>query len=152
MIDGKRLRKLREDRGLSAENMARALSMHKTQLLRYENGDSDPSSDVVVKLALFFEVSSDYLLGLTDDSQPTTPRKSPFTVRIDVTDMLSRLSPEIVARTIKALNLPVVLKDDPINVSQLLREFPPVYVARFLKEMGIEPQFKYDGDDSDPSE
>lgn len=64
---GDRLKILREGRGLTQSDLADELEISEPQIWRYENGESKPRGDVVIKLATFFGVSSDYLLGLTDD-------------------------------------------------------------------------------------
>lgn len=67
MIDGDRLRNLREQFGYSREEIAKLLDIGVAQIWRYESGKNDPSSEVVGKYAKLFSVSSDYLLGLTDN-------------------------------------------------------------------------------------
>ncbi len=58
---GQRLRKLRKDRKLSQETVARALGLDRTTYVKYENGGSIKQN--LQELADFFEVSADYLLG-----------------------------------------------------------------------------------------
>ena len=67
MIKGDRLRQLRTDRGLSAEALAAELNIGLSQVFRYEAEKTDPSSDVLIKIALYFKVSTDYLVGLARD-------------------------------------------------------------------------------------
>lgn len=64
---GDRLKLLRENKGLTQEELAETLEISEPQIWRYENGESKPRGDVVIKFATFFGVSADYLLGLTDD-------------------------------------------------------------------------------------
>ncbi|HSS99933.1 MAG TPA: helix-turn-helix transcriptional regulator [Terriglobales bacterium] len=64
---GDRLKALRESRDLTQSELAIELEISEPQIWRYENGESKPRGDVVVKLATFFGVSADYLFGLTDD-------------------------------------------------------------------------------------
>lgn len=68
---GDRLRELREDMELSQENLAKELDIAIGTISKYENiMDMDPgpiSSGNVVKLAKFFNVSADYILGLTEN-------------------------------------------------------------------------------------
>lgn len=65
-----RLRDLREDRDLSQEQIAMFLNMKQPQYSRYERGIRDLPTDVLIKLALFYHTSTDYILGLTNDSTP----------------------------------------------------------------------------------
>ena len=64
MVDfGDRLKKLRTDKALSQEQLARKLSITKSMVSAYENSVRLPSYDVLIKIALFFNVSFDYLFG-----------------------------------------------------------------------------------------
>jgi transcriptional regulator with XRE-family HTH domain len=71
MIRGDRLRQLRESLGYSREKLASTLNIGVSQLGRYEYEQNDPTSDVVSRLANFFGVSTDYLLGHSDLPTPT---------------------------------------------------------------------------------
>lgn len=64
---GERLRILREQSGYSREKMADALSIGTASIARYERGENDPTGEVLTKLARFFNVRVDYLLGVDDD-------------------------------------------------------------------------------------
>lgn len=63
----KRLQELRESRGLSQQDLAAILDTDRQRIYRYENGRNEPSGDIVVKIAQYFEVTTDYLFGLTAD-------------------------------------------------------------------------------------
>lgn len=69
-----RLRQLREESGFSRERMAEALDIGSASIARYERGENDPTGDVLLKLARFFSVSVDYLLGVDEDNQETVSR------------------------------------------------------------------------------
>lgn len=68
----KRLRDLREDHDQTQQAIAERLNMHRSVYRRYESGERETPAWVVVKLAEYYRVSTDYLLGLTDD--PTVKR------------------------------------------------------------------------------
>ncbi|MBQ8263161.1 MAG: helix-turn-helix transcriptional regulator [Oscillospiraceae bacterium] len=68
------LRALREDRDINQTTMAKNLKVHQTTYSDYELGKLNIPTDVLVKLALFFNTSVDYILGLTDEMKPY-PRK-----------------------------------------------------------------------------
>lgn len=63
---GLRLRKLREDRGLSRIILAKKLDVSKETIYRYENNIQDPSLARVKQMALILHTSLDYLVGLDD--------------------------------------------------------------------------------------
>ena len=63
-----RIKDLREDRDLRQSDVAEAVGIDQRSLSNYETGKTKPDSDVVVRLARFFGVSCDYLLGVTDSN------------------------------------------------------------------------------------
>ncbi len=69
-LRGDRLRELRLQRGYTQEALAERLDLGIRQIHRYEKHLSDPSSNIVAKIARELNTSSDYLLGLTDNPLP----------------------------------------------------------------------------------
>ena len=65
-----RIRDLREDRDLNQTEVAKILGMSQTGYSKYETGENDIPTWVLIKLAQFYNTSVDYLLGLTGDSKP----------------------------------------------------------------------------------
>lgn len=63
---GKRLRELRKIKGLSQEQVGKELGFSARAYSHYENGERDPSIATLIKMCKFFDVSADYLIGLTD--------------------------------------------------------------------------------------
>ena len=64
-----RIRAMREDRDLNQTKVAYLLGMSQTVYSTYETGVNDIPTQVLIKLARFFDTSVDYLLGLTDQSK-----------------------------------------------------------------------------------
>lgn len=62
-----RLIELREERNLTQTDIANAIQTSRTNIGRWEKGENEPASSYVIKLADFFECSTDYLLGRSDD-------------------------------------------------------------------------------------
>ncbi len=62
----KRIRDLREDRDLNQTQIAKHLGMSQTGYSKYETGENDIPTFVLIKLARFYNTSIDYLLGETD--------------------------------------------------------------------------------------
>ena len=60
---GKRIQNLRTDAGLSMEQFAQKLQISKSRVNMWENGGIIPRRDMLVKVADFFGVSTDFLLG-----------------------------------------------------------------------------------------
>lgn len=65
-----RLKDLREDHDLSQNQIADFLGMKQPQYSRYERGLRDVPTDVLICLAKYYNVSTDYILGLTNNSKP----------------------------------------------------------------------------------
>lgn len=64
-----RIRAMREDRDLNQTKVAKLLGMSQTGYSKYETGENDIPTQVLIRLARFYDTSVDYLLGLTDQSQ-----------------------------------------------------------------------------------
>ena len=64
------IKDLREDKGLSQQEIAKIIKTTQQQYSKIEMGKSDISGEKLMLLAEFYNVSADYLLGLID-----TPRK-----------------------------------------------------------------------------
>jgi transcriptional regulator with XRE-family HTH domain len=67
---GDRLRDLRESWGLSQLELAQELETGDNQIWRYENGTAEPRMSILLRIARFFNVSADYLIGNSDSPNP----------------------------------------------------------------------------------
>jgi transcriptional regulator with XRE-family HTH domain len=63
----KRIRDLREDRDLTQTKLAEHLHISQATYSRYESGELDVPSAVLIKLSNFYKVSIDFILGQTDN-------------------------------------------------------------------------------------
>ena len=61
-----RIRDLREDADKNQTEIARYLGMSQTGYSKYETGENDIPTQVLIKLANYYNTSVDYLLGLSD--------------------------------------------------------------------------------------
>lgn len=61
---------MREDRDLNQTKVAKMLGMSQTGYSKYETGENDIPTQILIKLARFYQTSTDYLLGLTDTATP----------------------------------------------------------------------------------
>ena len=64
---------LKQERNLLQKDIAAGAGIGLRQYQRYEKKEGEPSMESIIKLCNFFNVSADYLLGLSND--PTPPRK-----------------------------------------------------------------------------
>ncbi len=76
VIRMERLRDMREDRDLYQSDIAKILNVSQQTYSRYENDDISIDKDSLIKLALFYNTSVDYLLELTDERKPYPRKKS----------------------------------------------------------------------------
>lgn len=75
-IIGKRIKKLRQEKNIKQKEIAQELSCMREVVSYYENGQRNISVTALIKLAKLFNVSSDYLLGLSDVKSTDTNIKS----------------------------------------------------------------------------
>jgi len=66
-IFAERLRELREEKGISINKLAKEIGVDHSTIVRWEKGDRVPTIDNLYLVAKFFNVSSDYLIELSND-------------------------------------------------------------------------------------
>ncbi len=64
---GERIKELRMERGLTQTQLANELNTTQKSISKYETEFLDLNTGMIIALCKFFEVSADYLLGLTDE-------------------------------------------------------------------------------------
>ena len=62
-----RLRELRRSKGISQLKLAMDLNTNQNTISRYETGEREPGINELIRLADYFQVSVDYLIGRTDN-------------------------------------------------------------------------------------
>lgn len=62
-----RIRNLREDNDLTQKELAKILNCSQQVYSNYELGQRDIPTDVLIKISKFYNVSTDYILGISDD-------------------------------------------------------------------------------------
>lgn len=83
---GERLKALRSERGLIQKDIAEYLNVSQSTVGMYERGYRDPDTETLQKLAKFFDVSTDYLLGLSNIKKYETTRTAFHTTSVDGLD------------------------------------------------------------------
>ncbi|MEG1564826.1 MAG: helix-turn-helix transcriptional regulator [Bacteroides sp.] len=102
----KRLKELRNSMKLRQRDIAEKIGVDRTTYTKYEVGDSEPSNEMILKLAVVFDVSTDYLLGISD-------KKKPFVSKMDVSG-ISALT-DFSAETQEAIELLQRLNPDNLD-------------------------------------
>lgn len=65
-----RIKNLREDTDMNQTEFAKILGMSQTGYSKYETGENDIPTSILIKLADFYNTSIDYILGRTDERTP----------------------------------------------------------------------------------
>lgn len=74
---GKRLRELREKKGLTQEVLGKMINQTKANISKYENEKIEPSLEIIDFLAEYFKVSADYLLGRSESLKRNEIKNAP---------------------------------------------------------------------------
>lgn len=67
----KRIYELREDNDLKQREIAKILNCSQRVYSNYERGDLDIPTEILIKLAKYYDVSTDYILGISDKKEPS---------------------------------------------------------------------------------
>ncbi len=70
MMKYERIRNLREDMDLTQTSLADYLNVSQRAYSRYENGERGISTEMLIKIADYYNTSTDYLLNRTDTKEP----------------------------------------------------------------------------------
>lgn len=65
-VFSERLKNLRKEKNISAEDLATELKINKSTISRYENGKTEPYLPIVLKIAQYFDVSLDWIAGISN--------------------------------------------------------------------------------------
>ncbi len=95
MLDilSERLKILREEANMSKSSLANKLNVGVSSISQYESGDRVPSDEIKIKIAQLFDVSLDYLMGLSNIRNPY--------VFFTLSEMLKDLDQEEINEVIK---------------------------------------------------
>lgn len=75
-MTGKRIRMLRQEAGLTQTELGKFVGVGQPAIIAYERGTSTPPRERLVTMAELFDVSLDYLLGVSDERQPVVERST----------------------------------------------------------------------------
>lgn len=88
---GERLKKLRQERGILQRQLAEILKITQQTISLYESNKREPDAETLSKIADFFGVTIDYLLGRTDNPNPTEDS----TIDDEIMAIMRDLGPDI---------------------------------------------------------
>jgi len=105
-----RLKYLREKKDLSQLELGKILNLTQQTINNYENGKREPNQEILQKIADYFKVSVDYLLGRSDDPklrQITDP------ALLKEIEEAKKMMKEASERIYKILEEHAIKQDDP---------------------------------------
>ena len=73
-----RIRSLRVNNGLTQKKIASILNISQTGYSKYETGENDIPTKILINLSYYYNTSIDYLLGITDIQQPYPRKINPY--------------------------------------------------------------------------
>ncbi len=110
---------LRQDKGLTQREMAKELNLAKATYARYEIGESEPSIEVLIKIADFFDVSLDYLCGRQNPNLIYADGLSQ--IKKDLIKKVTQVDDRIAERTESYMNGLIVAENDKEDIINRLK-------------------------------
>lgn len=103
-----RIKELRTEKGITQADLAKILKISDRAVGYYENGDREPDYSTLLKIATYFDVSIDYLLGVSDikntnTDNSTEPKDERFIAFRQGYDELEDADRDILLATLDAL-------------------------------------------------
>jgi len=101
-----RIKEARVKKGLSQNQLAKAIGVHVTNISRYERGENRPTSDVLTKLANELDVTADYLMdGSMDDKAQSSISDKELLTQFQKVSLLSNERKAVVKELLEAFLL-----------------------------------------------
>ena len=72
------IKELRREKNITMKHLGEIIGVSESAVSQYENGKRQPDQTILIKIADYFNVSTDYLLGRSDTKQPTLPSNVVF--------------------------------------------------------------------------
>lgn len=102
------LTELRSEQGLSQKQLAEAIGVSQSTIAKIEVGRNESTASTVRKLARYFQVSADYLLGLEDEFGAKTQEPTTNCTAAEERELLKfyrRLEPQVKAIALQTVKL-----------------------------------------------
>ena len=77
------LNELRVSKGVTQEEVANAIGVAKSTFAKYDRGEREPNFATLVKIAQYFDTTTDYLLGLSQVAHPIKTRQMAVDIPVD---------------------------------------------------------------------
>ena len=121
---GERLNKLRQERGLTQQELADLFHISNSTISSYVTGNRIPDVEFLLKLSKFYNISSDYIIGLSDSRLPLDIMNSIVADQVSYQSVIEKIQklPVERKRTLLAilddLYLCSVIQDNASNLMQ----------------------------------
>ena len=89
MSIGNRIKELRNEKELTQMELAGKIGYSNASISDWEHNEKQPTAQAIIRLCEYFEVSADYLLGISEDDKPVIFSKAPPPIPQAVTDILA---------------------------------------------------------------
>lgn len=93
-ILGKRLKLLREKNNFSQKRVADSIGISNTQLSRYESGDRNPDPELISKFADYYNVTTDYLHGRSNDQKELIQHEDTYDSLAEINNIIKEFGIE----------------------------------------------------------
>lgn len=107
LTTGERLRMARERKGLSQLDVYKHTNINNKSLSRYENDSASPSPETIRTLVKLYDVSSDFILGFSDEMGQIYPLEP---ANIEILKKIESLSPDSKSKAIEYLEMLKILQ------------------------------------------
>jgi len=142
---GERLKLLRKKKKLSQQALSDRIGLNRATYARYETNDNQPDYDTLQKLADFFDVKIDYLLGRTNDTSPSN--NNFMMVRESGAEYKTR---EELLLTSQDLNILEEMKKYPVFFNDLASD--PTKIKKVIKMWEFYKKEIENDDDEEPED
>ena len=148
-----RIRQLRKENGLTQIELAKDINISDSTIKRYEIGPAEPTMTAIITLANYFNVSTDFLLGLSDIRDPGIVQKTDAVIERDqlvtqyedsIKKWLNRLSPSDKERILSALaaTIECISRNKTIEQSERFSKIVLAYGSMILESRGLRRKSK----------
>ena len=98
-----RLKLLRDEKDMKQKDVADALFLSRNTIAAYESGRSVPSVEVIMKYADYFNTTTDYILGRTDERHMVVTKAKDITITHEPATHITEAAIELLKKTLEAL-------------------------------------------------
>lgn len=99
-----RIKAMIEDSDTRQKALAAALNINQSTFSNYVTGRTSTPPEVIAEIAQYFHVTTDYILGLTDDPAPPYPVSAGEREMLEVFRTLNREQKELILQSIALMN------------------------------------------------